>query len=51
MNAQGTYQKVMYNIFDRLQFVRVYLDDIVIFSKTVDQHFEHIAEVLDLISR
>lgn len=51
MNALETYQKAMDEILYRLPFVRVYLDDIVIFSKTIEEHLEHIGEVLDRISK
>ena len=40
----------MDTIFNTLKFVTVYLDDILIASKTEKTHLEHIAEVLDRMS-
>lgn len=51
MNAPPMYQKAMDKILDGLSFVFVYLYDIVIFSKTICENLDHIAKVLDSISR
>ncbi|GBG91238.1 hypothetical protein CBR_g52122 [Chara braunii] len=50
-NAPGTFQHAMNRIFhDYLdKFVVVYLDDILIFSKTVEEHVEHLDKVLSLL--
>ena len=40
--APAAFQRVMNNIFDGLSFVLVYLDDILVFSKTEHEHREHI---------
>ncbi|GBG71101.1 hypothetical protein CBR_g8400 [Chara braunii] len=50
-NAPGTFQHAMNRIFhDYLdKFVIVYLDDILIFSKTVEEHVAHLDKVLDLL--
>lgn len=50
MNAPVTYHKEMDKIFDGFSFVRFYLDYILIFSKTIEEHLEYIAQVLDWIS-
>ncbi|GBG87012.1 hypothetical protein CBR_g44465 [Chara braunii] len=49
-NAPGTFQRAMNRIFqDYLdKFVIVYLDDILIFSKTVEEHVAHLDKVLSL---
>ncbi|KAG7674262.1 hypothetical protein KSW81_006082 [Nannochloris sp. 'desiccata'] len=48
-NAPATFQKLMNNIFaDSMEkFLVVYLDDILIFSKTAEEHDRHIRYVLD----
>ncbi|GBG66204.1 hypothetical protein CBR_g57083 [Chara braunii] len=50
-NAPGTFQHAMIRIFhDYLDtFVIVYLDDILIFSKTVEERVAHLDEVLSLL--
>ncbi|GBG91620.1 hypothetical protein CBR_g52654 [Chara braunii] len=50
-NAPGTFQHAMNQIFhDYLdKFVIVYLDDILIFSKTVEEHVAHLDKVLGLL--
>ncbi|GBG88804.1 hypothetical protein CBR_g48419 [Chara braunii] len=50
-NAPGTFQRAMNRIFhDYLdKFVIVYLNDILIFSKTVEEHVAHLDEVLNLL--
>ncbi|GBG64088.1 hypothetical protein CBR_g40537 [Chara braunii] len=50
-NAPGTFQHAMNKIFhDYLdKFIVVYLDDILIFSRTVEEHAEHLKTVLGLL--
>ncbi|GBG67790.1 hypothetical protein CBR_g914 [Chara braunii] len=50
-NAPGTFQHAMNRIFhDYLdKFVIVYLDDILIFSRTVEEHVGHLDKVLSLL--
>ncbi|GBG81190.1 hypothetical protein CBR_g31863 [Chara braunii] len=50
-NALGTFQHAMHQIFhDYLdKFVIVYLDDILIFSKTVEEYVAHLDNVLSLL--
>ena len=48
-NAPATFQSVMNGIFGGLPFATVYLDDILVFSKTPEEHVEHLRTVLDLI--
>lgn len=46
-NAPSTFQRVMDNIFrEHLhKFLFVYMDDIVIFSKSLDEHIQHLTKV------
>jgi len=45
------FQRVMSEIFSDLHFVRVYIDDLVVFSQTVEEHAEHLAEVLRRLNK
>ena len=48
-NAPGTFQRLMnYILRDFLgKFVAVYLDDIIIYSKTFKQHIDHVNQVFE----
>lgn len=50
-NAPSTFQKVMDSVFKRLigKSVVVYLDDILIFSKTREEHMVHLEQVLRIL--
>jgi hypothetical protein len=50
-NAPATFQSVMNNIFRKYlgKFVLVYIDDILVFSQTPEQHVEHLKLVLRLL--
>jgi len=45
-NAAPTFQRLMDSIFRDLDFVSCYLDDILIASKSADEHFKHLEIVL-----
>ena len=48
MNSPATFQRVMNDLLanGRWDYVVVYLDDIVVFSKTMEEHKRHVEEVL-----
>ena len=50
-NAPATFQSVMNRVFADLDFVIVYLDDILIFSKSLDEHHRHVRIVLDILRK
>ena len=46
-NAPSTFQRVMNNLLaDCRHFAEVYIDDIVIFSRTLEEHLQHLRTVL-----
>jgi hypothetical protein len=47
--APMTFQAAMQRLFSHLDFVRVYLDDILIASRTWEEHLSHLATVLDIL--
>lgn len=50
-NAPAAFQREMKAVFDHLPFVLVYLDDILIFSKSEAEHRHHLCEVLSLLRK
>jgi hypothetical protein len=52
-NALATFMRVMNDVFRPFldDFVIVYLDDILIFSRTWDEHVRHVRQVLDTFQR
>lgn len=52
-NAPATFQRLMNEVFARYrnEFVVVYIDDILIFSKSLDDHLRHVRLVLDLLRK
>ena len=51
-NAPATFQRAMNNMLNPHldTFVVVYLDDVLIFSKTLEDHFQHLQAVFNLLS-
>jgi hypothetical protein len=52
-NAPKTFMRVMNDVFKPFldDFVIVYLDDIIVFSRTWDDHARHVKQVLDTLQR
>ena len=52
-NAPSTFKRVMHTLLDKYldQFVVVYLDDVLIYSKDIDSHFEHLRLIVDLLKK
>lgn len=51
VTAPHTFQRVMTTIFGDLPYVECYLDDVIIFSKTLKEHVEHLEIVLRRMRR
>ena len=50
MNAPSTFQRMMDTIVRGLPFVRVYIDDDVVFSQNLEAHVIHLHQVFDVIN-
>uniref|UniRef100_A0A3B1J8K5 Gypsy retrotransposon integrase-like protein 1 n=1 Tax=Astyanax mexicanus TaxID=7994 RepID=A0A3B1J8K5_ASTMX len=52
-NAPGTFQRLMERIFGdcRYQSVLLYLDDVIVFSQTVEEHLERLEEVFSRLQK
>ena len=52
MNAPATFQRTMNNIigYNRWNYVLVYLDDILIFSKSFQEHMKHLREIFTILN-
>ena len=52
-NAPATYQTLMNHLFSSYigRFMDIYLDDIVIYSETLEDHVKHVKSVLDILKR
>jgi putative transposase len=48
-NPPSVYMAAMNDILADLGFVAVYLDDIMIFSKTPEEHVKHVREVFEKV--
>ena len=45
MNAPSTFQRLMDQLFRGLRFMRVYLDELVVLLKSLDEHLAHLTQV------
>ena len=51
-NAPSEFQKIMNDIFNPFQdFSIVYIDDVLIFSQNIDQHFKHLRTFFTTVKR
>jgi hypothetical protein len=52
-NAPGTFQRAMNNIFQKVlyEFALVYLNDIIVFSKTIYDHITHLNAAFELLEQ
>ena len=50
MNAPSTFQRMMDDVFRNLEFVRVYLVDVIVFSPDLDSHLVRLRAVFNVLS-
>ena len=51
-NAPSEFQNIMNDIFTPYtSFIIVYIDDVLVFSKTIDQHFKHLQIFISVMER
>lgn len=50
-NAGATFQRLMDNLFESLHFTFVYMDDILVFSGTLEEHMRHLRLVFQTIQK
>jgi len=51
-NAPSEFQNIMNDIFTPYtSFIIVYIDDVFVFSKTIDQHFKHLQTFISIMKR
>ena len=41
MNAPAVFQRLMQRVLSGLQFASVYLDDVIVYSETLEEHVNH----------
>ena len=56
MNAPAVFQRLMQHVLSELQmgvdsFLLVYLNDVIIFSRSFEDHFEHLKMVINCLRR
>lgn len=50
-NAPSTFQRMMYELLSDVPFARAYLGDVVVFSKSLSDHLDHLRIVLKKLSQ
>ena len=51
-NAPSKFQNIMNDIFTPYtSFIIVYIDDVLIFSKSIDQHFKHLQTFISVMKK
>ncbi len=50
-NASRTFQMAMNNLLGHLDYVRIYLDDILFCSNNEEKHIEHVSNILNILSK
>ena len=50
-NAPSTFQRSMDSMFRNVPFTFCYLDDLLVFSKNVDEHEAHLKEIFEILSK
>ena len=53
VNSPATFQRITYNLFkdEIYKFIICYLDDVVVYSKTYEEHLEHVEIILKRLEK
>ena len=49
--APAAFSELMAKVLDGLNFVKIYLDDVLVYSSTPEQHLEHLQQVFDRLRK
>ena len=47
MNTPAVFQRLMQGVLSGLQFISIYLDDVIVYSETLAEHVSHLRIVLE----
>ncbi|MGL5707932.1 MAG: reverse transcriptase domain-containing protein [Aeromonas sp.] len=50
-NAPRVFQRIMHKLLGHLIFLRIFLDDVLIFSDSFEEHEKHVNQVLDILNK
>ncbi|KAG0431354.1 Retrovirus-related Pol polyprotein from transposon [Dictyocoela muelleri] len=48
-NAPRCFQRIMVNILGKIPFVKIYLDDVLIHSEKISEHYNHVMKVCECL--
>lgn len=51
VNAPRAFVNAIQSMFNGIDFVRIFIDDVLIFSKTYDEHIKHLKTVFDIMQK
>ena len=51
MNAPAMFQQLMQRLLSGLQFVSVYLHDVIVYSETLEEHVSHLRTIYEQIRK
>ena len=51
MNAPAVFQRLMQRVLSGLQFASVYLDDVIVYSETLEEHVNHLKAIFERLRK
>ena len=49
INASSTFQRLIDKVLENIKFAKAYIDDIIVYSRSWEEHVEHLSAVLDRV--